>query len=75
MPISEAQRRAKKKYEAKTYKEMRIKPKIEEAERIHAHAEEHGETLTRFLVRAAETQIEPDKEKHKANAEKNGVTG
>ena len=60
MPISEAQRRAKNKYEAKTYKEVRIKPKIEEAERIHAHAQKREETLTRFLVRAAETQIAID---------------
>ena len=62
MPITEAQRRAKDKYEAKTYKEIRIKPKIKEAERIHAHAKECNETMTRFLVRAATNQIARDKE-------------
>lgn len=55
-----AQRRAKDKYDAKTYKELRIKPKIEEAERITAHAEGRGESLTRFLVRSAENQIALD---------------
>ena len=74
MPITPAQRRAKDKYDKKTYKPMQIKPLISEAERIHAHADERGETLTRFLVRAAETQIEIDKGKTKANADKNGVT-
>ena len=57
MAVSKAQQRATKKYEAKTYNEITIKPKIEEAARIRAHASVRGESLTRFLVRAAEAQI------------------
>lgn len=61
MPLTPAQRKAHKKYEAKTYGEIKIKPKIEEAERIREHAKRQGESLTRFLVRAAETQMQLDK--------------
>ena len=73
MPISEAQRRAKNKYEAKTYKEIRIKPRIEEAELIYAHTKERNETLTRFLIRAAKTQIGIDKDRIESNADKNSA--
>ena len=68
MPITPAQRRARDKYEKKTYKAMQIKPLIAEAERIRTHIEERGESLTRFLVRAAETQIELDKADAKTDA-------
>lgn len=61
MPLTPAQRKAHKKYEKKTYSEIKIKPKVAESERIRKHATERGESLTRFLVRSAETQIEMDK--------------
>ena len=60
MPITEAQRRAKNKYDAKTYDLMRVKPSKEEGATIRAHAEKRGESLTRFVVRAAYNQIQSD---------------
>lgn len=63
MAISSAQRRAKDKYDSKTYDLIRIKPKIEEAEKIRAYAESRGESITRFLVRAAFETIERDNAK------------
>ena len=63
MPVSKSQQKATKKYNAKTYMEITIKPKIEEGESIRAHVKERGESMTRFLVRAATNQIAKDKEK------------
>ena len=63
MPITEAQRRAKNKYDTKTYDLLRIKPNKEEATKIRAHAEKCGESLTRFVVRATHNQMERDNEK------------
>ena len=57
---SKAQQEATKRYEKKHYRQMTIKPKIEENDHIRAHAAERGESLTRFLVRAAKTQIDID---------------
>ena len=71
--VTPAQRRAKDKYEKKTYKPMQIKPLIAEAERIRMHIEERGESLTRFLIRAAETQIGIDKDRIESNADKNSA--
>ncbi len=65
MPLTEAQKRAQEKYSAKTYKVLRIKPKIEEAERITNHAKQRDESLTRFLVRAAEAQMQQDNNESK----------
>ena len=61
--MTEAQRRAKNKYDSKTYELLRVKPNKEEATTIRAHAEQQGESLTRFVVRAAYNQIEWDNAK------------
>jgi uncharacterized protein (DUF1778 family) len=60
MAMTDAQRRAKTKYDAKTYELLRVKPTKEEAATIRAHAEKQGESLTRFVVRATNNQIELD---------------
>ncbi len=61
MALTDAQRRAKDKYDAKTYELLRVKPTKEEAATIRAHAEKQGESLTRFVVRSAYNQMEMDK--------------
>ena len=52
MPVSEAQRKASRKYDARTYKEIRIKPRIEEAMFIKDNAEQRGLSLTRYVMKA-----------------------
>ena len=56
-----AQMKATRKYDEKTYDLIQIRPRKEIAERLRAHAEERGESITGFFVRSAETQIEIDK--------------
>lgn len=63
MPITTAQRRAKDKYDKANYSVLQIKPKKDEAAKIRDYTADRGESLTRFLVRAAETQMEADKTK------------
>lgn len=63
--ISEARRRANEKYNAKAYDEMKVRvPKGRKAE-LQAHAEEQGESLNGFIVRAVDETIERDKERVK----------
>ena len=58
--ISEARRRANEKYNAKAYDEMKVRvPKGRKAE-LQAHAEEQGESLNGFIVRAVDEAIERD---------------
>ena len=55
--ISEARRRANEKYNAKAYDEMKVRvPKGRKAE-LQAHAEEQGESLNGFIVRAVDEAI------------------
>ena len=55
-----AQMKATRKYDEKTYALIQIRPRKEFAEKLRSHAAERGESVTGFLVRAAETQIEID---------------
>ena len=57
-----AQLKAIRKYDAKTYSLIQIRPRKEVAAKLRAHAEKRGESITGFLVRSAETQIAIDKE-------------
>ena len=58
--ISEARRRANEKYNAKAYDEMKVRvPKGRKAE-LQAHAEEQGQSLNGFIVRAVDEAIERD---------------
>jgi uncharacterized protein (DUF1778 family) len=60
MPRTDAQRRARQKYYAERYAYLRIRPKFEDDERIRKHAACRGESLTHFMLRAADTQMEID---------------
>lgn len=52
MPASEAQLRAKKKWEAKSYDTLGIRVKKGEREKIKAYAESHGQSLNGFCKKA-----------------------
>lgn len=59
-PLSEAQRRAVAKYNAKAYERIEMKVKKGEKSVIVAHAETMGETLNGFLNRAVKETMEND---------------
>lgn len=52
MPVSEAQKEAKKKYEAKAYDMLGVRVKKGERDRIKAFAEEQGKSLNGFCKEA-----------------------
>ena len=59
-PLTEAQRRAVAKYNAKAYERIEMKVKKGEKAVIVAHAETMGETLNKFLNRAVKETMEND---------------
>lgn len=61
MALSEARKRANAKYDAKHFRTLSVRFKIDEAEQIIAHAKTHGETVNAYLVRAAREQMHRDK--------------
>lgn len=52
MPVSEAQKKAKKKYEAQAYDMLGVRVKKGERDRIKAFAEERGQSLNGFCKKA-----------------------
>lgn len=52
MPVSEAQKKAKKKYEAAAYDMLGVRVKKGERDRIKAYAEERGQSLNGFCKEA-----------------------
>ena len=61
MAISDAQKKAVAKYNAKAYDRIEVKvPKGRKAE-MQTHAETQGESLNSFMNRAANETIERDK--------------
>ena len=52
MAISESQRKAVAKYNAKAYDEIKIRVYKGEKEKIKAHAEQNGESINGFVNRA-----------------------
>lgn len=52
MPVSEAQKKAKKKYEAAAYDMLGVRVKKGERDRIKAYAEERGKSLNGFCKEA-----------------------
>ena len=62
MPISEARKRANRKYNEKAYDRIALTVKKGEKDRLKAHAEQQGETLNGFINRAIESQIQTDNE-------------
>ena len=62
MPVSDAQMRAKAKYEAKTYDILTIRLKKGERDIVKQCAEAHGESLNGFVVRIIHEAMEKDSE-------------
>lgn len=52
MPVSEAQKKAKKKYEASAYDMLGVRVKKGERDRIKAYAEGQGKSLNGFCKEA-----------------------
>lgn len=62
---TKAQKRAVEKYHSEKFDKIQLRvPKGEKA-LIVAHAQEHGESLTRFVVRAIKETMERDQNKLK----------
>lgn len=60
MPISEARKRANRKYNEKAYDRIALTVKKGEKDRLKAHAEQQGETLNGFINRAIDETIKRD---------------
>ena len=60
MPISEARKRANRKYNEKAYDRIALTVKKGEKDRLKAHAEQQGETLNGFINRAINETIKRD---------------
>jgi len=61
MAISESQKKAVRKYNAKTYDRMEIVIKKGKKETLKAHAATKGESLNGFVNRAIDEAVERDK--------------
>lgn len=57
MPVSEAQKKAKKKWEANNYDMIGIRVKKGNREKIKAFAESQGETLNGFIKRLISSEM------------------
>ena len=58
MPLSEAQKRANKKYEAKNYERFQVVVRKGEKAAVQAFAEKTGESLNGFVKRAIKEAME-----------------
>lgn len=58
MSISESQRKAVAKYNAKTYDEIKVRVKKGSKATIQAHADRKGESLNGFIKRAIDETIQ-----------------
>ena len=61
MAISESQRKAVAKYNAKSYDEIKVRVSKGNKDIIKAHAESNGESLNGFVNRAIDETMERDK--------------
>lgn len=61
MAISESQRKAVAKYNAKSYDEIKVRVSKGNKDIIKAHAERNGESLNGFVNRAIDETMERDK--------------
>lgn len=60
MPISDARKRANRKYNEKAYDRIELRVKKGEKAGVLKHAADMGESLNQFLLRAVYNQIEAD---------------
>ena len=68
MAISESQRKAVAKYNAKSYDEIKIRVYKGEKEKIKSHAESNGESINGFVNRAIDETMERDKKETQPTA-------
>lgn len=68
MAISESQRKAVAKYNAKSYDEIKVRVFKGNKDIIKAHAEGKGESLNGFVNRAIDEAMERDKKETQATA-------
>lgn len=61
MAISESQRKAVAKYNAKSYDEIKVRVSKGKKDKIKLHAETKGESLNGFVKRAIDETMERDK--------------
>lgn len=67
MAYSEAQKRATMKYNAKTYEKITLNVPKGARDRLQDHAALTGESMTAFLMRAAEETMQRDRETGKVH--------
>ena len=60
MPVSEAHKRASRKYNEKAYDRIELKVRKGEKANLQTHAESRGESLNGFVNRAIKETIERD---------------
>lgn len=70
MPISDAKHRANERYNAKAYDEIKLRVKKGRKEEIQIYAESRGESVTGFINRAIDEQIERDREEQQKDRSK-----
>lgn len=69
MAISESQRKAVAKYNAKSYDEIKVRVSKGNKDIIKAHAEGKGESLNGFVNRAIDEAMERDKQEAQSTSE------
>ena len=69
MAPSEAQKKATAKWQKEKVEEIKFRVPIGKKDIIKAHAENHGESVNAFLLRAAEETIARDQDTSKDTAE------
>lgn len=69
MPISDARKRANRKYNEKAYDRIELRVKKGEKAGVLKHAADMGESLNQFLLRAVNNQIEADLKSREPSAE------
>jgi len=60
MTVSKAQQRAVSKYMKENYDELKVRMPKGEKEKVKAFAEQHGESLNAFVIRAITEAMERD---------------
>ncbi|MBR3561095.1 MAG: hypothetical protein IKN81_06185 [Oscillospiraceae bacterium] len=63
MPISKSQQRAVQAYNKKSYDDIRVRAKKGQRAVIQSHAEQMGESVNSFVLRAIDETIMRDKNK------------
>lgn len=68
-PLSQARKKANKKYNAKAYEQIQLRVKTGQKETILAHAADQGESVNGFINRAIGETMERDKASQDGDAQ------